>query len=275
MPEQVISCMAEALSRDECAYLRNNASAISSNLYHQSFPEPNNYKSPPSSSSSSFDAGTLHSSSINKTSSYYTPVSASNFYAGLNSTNLYTPVVPTSSHYTGVSNINNTGPYIPGGDVYSGGVVSAGMSMGIQGVYTTTGQSRDNNNGSGGTAPAPHLRSHSLDQLNFEEKRQLIASTLSLSEFLGAAHNNKLTNNEKSKDGGGGMDSTASTPIFAPSSTPLFTSTSPHGFVGKSTSLSLSDLLSATKSKTKKSKKGKFIEEFTKLSLNKDYREFF
>ena len=149
---------------------------------------------------------------------------------------------------------------VPSSSVAHGQGVGTGMSMGVQGVYTAA-------PGVGNKPPTPHIRSHSLDQLNFEEKRQLIASTLSLSEFLGGGHQKS---NKLKGDVVDGMDSAASTPIFEPTSTPLFTPTSNplfttstahgHNIVTKTASLSLSDLLSASKVKSKsKSKKGLFF----------------
>ncbi|KAK8731039.1 hypothetical protein OTU49_007767 [Cherax quadricarinatus] len=101
------------------------------------------------------------------------------------------------------------------------------MSVKMSTVYIDTSPTR--------TSKQPaQVRSHSLDQLNFQEKRQLIASTLSLSEFLGGGpHKASKLKVEVA------TDSTTST-----STTSSTTTTS---IVTKTASLSLSDLISVTK----------------------------
>ncbi|XP_045610707.2 phosphatase and actin regulator 2 isoform X3 [Procambarus clarkii] len=101
------------------------------------------------------------------------------------------------------------------------------MSVKMSTVYIDTSPTR--------TKQPPQVRSHSLDQLNFQEKRQLIASTLSLSEFLGAApHKASKLKVELPTDSNTAVSNTAST-----------TTTT---IVTKTASLSLSDLINVTRS---------------------------
>lgn len=109
------------------------------------------------------------------------------------------------------------------------------MSIKMSGVYIETSPTR--------TSKQPaQVRSHSLDQLNFQEKRQIIASTLSLSEFLGGAPQKagKLKVEVEA-----GSDTTSG----------VGTTTTTASIVTKTASLSLSDIINATKSN--KAKGGK------------------
>lgn len=70
------------------------------------------------------------------------------------------------------------------------------MSVHVSGVYILPPQMLPEKNGNGQTktktvAIVAPQRSNSLDYLNFEEKRQLIASSLSLSDFLHVGSTNK------------------------------------------------------------------------------------
>lgn len=72
------------------------------------------------------------------------------------------------------------------------------MSIRVSGVYLVPSQvlpgDKTGNNVTTKTktvAIVTPQRSNSLDYLNFEEKRQIIASSLSLSDFLGCANQNK------------------------------------------------------------------------------------
>lgn len=66
------------------------------------------------------------------------------------------------------------------------------MSVHVRGVYILPPQMLSERNGNNTVAKTKTVaivapqRSNSLDYLNFEEKRQLIASSLSLSDFLQA-----------------------------------------------------------------------------------------
>ncbi|KAK7085890.1 hypothetical protein SK128_007226, partial [Halocaridina rubra] len=101
------------------------------------------------------------------------------------------------------------------------------MSLKINSVYIDTSPTRTSK------PPPPTIRSNSLDQLNFQEKRQLIASTLSLSEILGGGPQKgkikaDVENNHENT-------STTTTPTSNPT------------IVTKTASLSLSDIINATK----------------------------
>lgn len=71
------------------------------------------------------------------------------------------------------------------------------MSIRVRGVYLVPSQvlpsekSGNNVTKTKTVAIVTPQRSNSLDYLNFEEKRQIIASSLSLSEFLGCGNQNK------------------------------------------------------------------------------------
>lgn len=70
------------------------------------------------------------------------------------------------------------------------------MSIRVSGVYLVPsqvipGEKAGNNVTTKTVAIVTPQRSNSLDYLNFEEKRQIIASSLSLSEFLGCGNQNK------------------------------------------------------------------------------------
>ncbi|XP_042209398.1 phosphatase and actin regulator 4-like isoform X7 [Homarus americanus] len=109
------------------------------------------------------------------------------------------------------------------------------MSVKMSSVYIDTSPTRTNKHPS-------QVRSHSLDQLNFQEKRQIIASTLSLSEFLGGA---------PQKTGKIKVEVEAVTDTTSTTTTTTTNTT----IVTKTASLSLSDIINATKSN--KAKGGK------------------
>ncbi|XP_042209405.1 phosphatase and actin regulator 2-like isoform X13 [Homarus americanus] len=102
------------------------------------------------------------------------------------------------------------------------------MSVKMSSVYIDTSPTRTNKHPS-------QVRSHSLDQLNFQEKRQIIASTLSLSEFLGGA---------PQKTGKIKVEVEAVTDTTSTTTTTTTNTT----IVTKTASLSLSDIINATKS---------------------------
>ena len=104
-------------------------------------------------------------------------------------------------------------------------------------------------------------RSNSLDQLNFQEKRQLIASTLSLSELLGASSGKSSRGKLKvvveptfdTPDTGTTVTTCISSSIAFPSTT------SNYNLVSKSAAISLSDLISGNKTKGNYNKKGEIL----------------
>ncbi|CAL4117720.1 unnamed protein product, partial [Meganyctiphanes norvegica] len=116
---------------------------------------------------------------------------------------------------------------------------SPSMSVQVNSVFL------DPNRGSkppGGAA----VRSHSLDQLNFEEKRQLIASTLSLSELLSKGPSKgKLKGEDVSPSHHGEVMSTPNSVVTSPT----------NAIITKTPTLSLSDILHASKQSSKQSLK--------------------
>lgn len=81
------------------------------------------------------------------------------------------------------------------------------MSVKLSGVYLVPSQMLTEKNCNNTAAKTKNVaivapqRSNSLDYLNFEEKRQLIASSLSLSDFLHVGSNTNKEIKEISKEG--------------------------------------------------------------------------
>ncbi|XP_066972556.1 phosphatase and actin regulator 3-like isoform X15 [Macrobrachium rosenbergii] len=129
-------------------------------------------------------------------------------------------------------------PVTPGGaSSSSSSSAAAAMSLKMNSVFIDTSSPTRTTTATATTKPAPTIRSNSLDQLNFQEKRQLIASTLSLSEFLGGGPQ-KAGKLKGDVDGSLGDPTTPTTPSPTSNTTSIVT---------KSTSLSLSDIINATK----------------------------
>ncbi|XP_042884130.1 phosphatase and actin regulator 4-like isoform X9 [Penaeus japonicus] len=163
----------------------------------------------------------------------YTCTSSPSSSSSINNYTLYTS---TSSSYSTTTSL--TAPTTPTSSLASPVTSSiAAMSLKMNSVYIDTSPSRT-------SKPPPTVRSHSLDQLNFEEKRQLIASTLSLSDLIGGGPQKGKLKAE--------IETPSETSATPGANTPT---SGTNSIVTKSTSLSLSDIINATKSN--KAKGGK------------------
>lgn len=147
--------------------------------------------------------------------------------AGACHTTCMAEALASAAHHTSPSAAAITTSSSPA-EASSSDPTTCDMSIKMSGVYIETSPTRTNKQ------PA-QVRSHSLDQLNFQEKRQIIASTLSLSEFLGGAPQKagKLKVEVEA-----GSDATSG----------VTTTTTTASIVTKTASLSLSDIINATKS---------------------------